>query len=242
MKDKGFSIHKLYDFLEEMGITISSENLLKETFTHSSYANEHSTKKNNERLEFLGDSILNQIVTLYLFKQFPVYPESTLSKLKAILVSNTSLAEVCHKMKLNLFLRMGSGESSTGGQTRTSNMANLFEAFLATVYIECGYEKVTEIVKLNVIEPQINDIDMVTMNNPKGTLQHRSTAIFQKLPKYHLIKKTGSDHAPHFRIKVNIGHKTYGVGEGTSKKEAEIEAAKQALEKLSQEGEGASCE
>ncbi len=212
-----------------MGYEFKNPLLLKTALTHSSYANEAGKgTKYNERLEFLGDSVLSVIVSEYLFEAFPNMPEGELTKLRASLVCEKSLAKFSQKLSVGEFLLLGNGEENSGGRTRPSILADAFEAILAALYLdsdmECAREFVLEFVKGALKEAKPSFKDYKTMLQ-EIIQQNREESV-----KYHLVGESGPDHDKRFIVEVHLNSNVIGHGEGRSKKEAEQQAAKEALE------------
>ena len=204
--------------------------LLKNALTHSSFANEsHGQKPSNERLEFLGDSVLSIIVSDYLYKNYPDMPEGQLTKLRASLVCEKSLYAFSQKLCLGDFLILGKGEEQTGGRTRVSILADAFEAVLAAMYLDGGIEVARKHVMRFVLE-ELKSADDDVFKDYKTSLQE----IIQRNPEerltYILIAESGPDHDKCFTVEVKLNSNVIGTGSGKSKKQAEQMAAKQALE------------
>jgi ribonuclease-3 len=204
--------------------------LLKNALTHSSFANEsHNQKSSNERLEFLGDSVLSIIVSDYLYKNYPDMPEGQLTKLRASLVCEKSLHAFAKELCLGDFLILGKGEEQTGGRTRVSILADAFEAVLAAMYLDGGMEVARKHVMRFVLE-ELKSADDDVFKDYKTSLQE----IIQRNPEerltYILIAESGPDHDKCFTVEVKLNSNVIGTGSGKSKKQAEQMAAKQALE------------
>lgn len=207
--------------------------LFQLAFIHRSYLNEHKDKKleSNERLEFLGDAVLELIVSLYLFKKFPNYPEGKLTSLRSKLVQTTTLSLVAKKLGFGKKLKLSKGEIASGGAKNKSILADTFEAFVGALYQDQGFEKSYDFVYKNLL--------LVTENMPldelpqdyKSKLQELIQSQGQPSPKYEVIKSYGPDHNKTFITAVIIDNKTYETGVGKSKQDAEQNAAKKALEK-----------
>ena len=214
---------------KNMGYKFKNPSLLKTALTHSSYANEAGKgTKYNERLEFLGDSVLSVIVSEYLFEAFPNMPEGELTKLRASLVCEKSLAKFSEKLGVGEFLLLGNGEENSGGRTRPSILADAFEAILAAMYLdsdmECAREYVLDFVKCALKEAKPSFKDYKTMLQ-EIIQQNREESV-----RYHLVGEHGPDHDKRFVVEVHLNSNVIGHGEGRSKKEAEQQAAKEALE------------
>ena len=214
---------------EKMGYKFNNENLLLEALSHSSYANEHKNLKCNERLEFLGDSVLSIVVSDYIFKHFSHIPEGELSKLRASLVCEKSLFEFSKKIDLGQHILLGRGEEITGGRERPSIVSDAFEAVIAALYLDGGMEVAAPYV-LSFIPKDITPKGSDVFRDYKTILQE----VIQKNPEekivYHLSGESGPDHDKHFTVQVLLNNNVIGEGGGRSKKAAEQDAAKEALE------------
>ncbi len=214
---------------KNIGYEFKNPSLLKIALTHSSYANEAGKgTKYNERLEFLGDSVLSVIVSEYLFEAFPNMPEGELTKLRASLVCEKSLAKFSEKLGVGEFLLLGNGEENSGGRARPSILADAFEALLAALYLDSDMERartfVLEFVKSALKEAKPSFKDYKTMLQ-EIIQQNREESV-----RYHLVGEHGPDHDKRFIVEVHLNSNVIGHGEGRSKKEAEQKAAKEALE------------
>lgn len=212
-----------------LGYTFKDANLLKNALTHSSYANETRTlNSSNERLEFLGDSVLSIIVSDYLFKTYKNLPEGELTKLRASLVCEKSLCEFSKQLGLGNYLLLGRGEMQNGGNSRPSILADAFEAVLAAMYLDGGMEVARNHVMRFVLD-ELKHTDDEVFKDYKTYLQE----VIQKNPEeqlaYVLTDQKGPDHDKLFTVEVHLNSNVIGVGEGKSKKAAEQAAAKQAL-------------
>lgn len=204
--------------------------LLEEALTHSSYANDQKNKnlKCNERLEFLGDSVLSLVVSNYIFCNCPNLPEGELTKLRASLVCEKSLFKFAKMINLGKYLRLSKGERHNGGSQRPSILADAFEAVIAAIYIDGGMEAAQKHI-LRFTEPEILNHKTQSIKDYKTNLQE----IVQKNPgellEYVLISESGPDHNKHFVVEVHLNSNVLGRGGGKSKKEAEQQAAREAL-------------
>lgn len=219
------------DLQDKIGYHFKNIALLNEALTHSSYANEHKTKhiKYNERLEFLGDAVLSIVVSDYIFKNCPQLPEGELTKLRASLVCEKSLYQFAKKINLGSYILLSKGERNNGGDDRASILADAFEALIAAIYIDGGFSAASKHI-LNFVIPEIKNSKNRKSNDYKTTLQE----IIQKNPgemlEYVLVSESGPDHNKHFVSEVHLNSNVIGKGGGKSKKEAEQQAARQALE------------
>ncbi|MGA1875507.1 MAG: ribonuclease III [bacterium] len=214
--------------------------LLNTTLTHKSFANESKDRNvlidDNERLEFLGDAILSYIITDSLLERFPNHTEGMLSKLRAHLVSENVLSSIAMKYRLGEYLLLGKGEENTGGRFKKSILANCFEALLAGIYMDQGLE-----ITRNFITKSFQPfIDELSQNNfvPdfKTILQEYAQGALNCTPSYQVTSQNGLDHEKVFEVTLIINKKTYGMGEGRSKKEAEQKAACEALRNMKIDG------
>ena len=209
-----------------------SEELFIEAFTHSSYANEYSCP-NNERLEFLGDSVLSLIVVSFLFAKFPHYNEGQLSKLKSVIVSAPFLAEFSREIQLDHHLLLGEGEIKNNGRNKLNIQADLFEAFLGAFYLNFGLEITTQMV-LPFVEKILPEV-MNRYHEIDATPNlHEVTQAVGLTPVYQTVKIEGPPHERFFTVEVLIQDRVIGSGEGSSLKEAENKAAVDGLKHLKQ--------
>lgn len=204
--------------------------LLEHALTHSSYANEKKhTLGSNERLEFLGDSVLSIIVAEHLYKNYPDLPEGELTKIRASLVCEDALFEFAMELELGKFLMLGKGEQQNGGNKRHSTLSDAFEAVLAAIYLDGGIEPAKKHV-LRFVEKKLTDLSKAPFKDYKTMLQE----VIQKNPEekleYVLIDATGPDHAKTFTVELRLNSNVIGKGVAGNKKTAEQHAAKQALE------------
>lgn len=214
-----------------IGYNFKNKALMKEAITHSSYAKERKSQhiKYNERLEFLGDAVLSIVVSDYIFKHCPELPEGELTKLRASLVCEKSLFEFAKTINLGKFLILSKGERNNGGAERPSILSDAFEALIAAIYIDGGYEPAAKHI-LSFVIPAIKNSKSKKSKDYKTTLQE----IVQKNPgerlEYVLVAESGPDHNKHFVVEVHLNSNVIGKGGGRSKKEAEQQAAHEALE------------
>lgn len=216
---------------DKIGYHFKNKELLKEALTHSSYANERRAQhvKYNERLEFLGDAVLSIVVSDYIFRNCPELPEGELTKLRAALVCERSLFEFAGQIDLGSYLWLSRGERHNGGAERPSIVSDAFEALIAAIYIDGGIEPAAKHI-LNFVIPAIKNAKKKPVKDYKTTLQE----IIQKNPgerlEYVLVSESGPDHNKHFVFEVHLNSNIIGRGGGKSKKEAEQQAAREALE------------
>ncbi len=231
------SVDRQKDLLELAGrlqVSFSNLVLLHQALTHTSYANEarHQKVVHNERLEFLGDAVLELATSTYLFTNFPKLPEGEMTKARASVVCETTLSQRAAVLRLGDYLLLGHGELATGGRTRPSILADAFEAVIGAIYMDQGWE----IASSYVLHQLQSDLRMVetghNLQDYKTILQEFVQKHFEQAVCYELLSETGPDHAKHFEFAVNIDGKVCGTGSGRSKKEAEQHAAHEALCRL----------
>lgn len=215
---------------QRIGYTFHNKKYLITALTHSSYANE--VKKGvacNERQEFLGDAVLSIIVSDYIFRHYSHLPEGELTKIRASLVCEKSLAVFANAIGLGEFLVLGHGEELMGGRERPSILADAFEALIAAIYLDAGTEQAAKFV-LPFVKPELDNHGSKVYKDYKTTLQE----IVQKNPEeqvsYHLVEESGPDHDKRFKVEVHLNSNVIGIGVGRSKKAAEQMAAREALE------------
>ena len=201
---------------------------LDQAFTHRSYANEISDdySSNNERLEFLGDSVLGMVVSEYLYESLPDQPEGELARIKSFVVSEASLSEISKRLRVDNFILIGKGEEYSGGRTKKAILADALEAIIGAYYLDSGFMPARAFV-LEILTPEINKVlENKHAKDYKTLLQEHVQKRMKTYPRYKVIQKSGPDHDKTFTIEVHIGDKSYGSGRGKNKKEAEQEAAR----------------
>ena len=223
--------NNLNQFFECLGYKFENKNLITEALTHKSYTRDF----NNERLEFLGDAVLDLIVGEFLFEKFKDSEEGTLSKLRAALVNENSFTNLANEIKLGNFIYISPAEEHNNGRNKSSILSNAFEAVMGAIYLEAGLEKVKEI-SLKLILQVYKDINPdKLLKDYKTTLQEITQAHFGCTPDYRLLSSTGPDHKKEFEIGVFINDKMYSKAKGHSKKVAQQNSAKDAIEELKKE-------
>ena len=220
---------------QKLGYKFNNLNLLKNALTHSSYANEvRNGFSSNERLEFLGDSVLSIVVSDYIYKHYPNMPEGELTKLRASLVCEKSLCAFSRELELGSYLMLGKGEDKGGGRERDSILADAFEAVLAAIYLDGGMEPARRHV-MNFVLRELKHTDDEVFKDYKTALQE----IIQRNPEesvtYILIDESGPDHDKSFTVEVRLNSNVIGKGTGKNKKRAEQMAAKEALMLMGEE-------
>jgi ribonuclease III len=228
MKDNNIRLESFRRLEQKLRYKFLNIELLKEALTHSSFVNEHPEfNKDNQRLEFLGDAILNLIASLIVMEAFPKVREGTLSKMRATIVNESVLAKIARELGLGEAIFLGKGEEASQGRNKDSILADSYEALIAAIYLDRGFKQAFKVVsshlksKLELSKSKIIDY--------KSVLQEKVQAKFKVLPSYSIIDETGPDHAKIFKVKVMIKGKEYGRAKGKSKKGAEQNAAKKAL-------------
>ena len=209
---------------------------MKEALTHRSYLNENPSwgVSHNERLEFLGDAVLELVVTENLFKRFPNYQEGQMTSIRAALVNYQNMAVVAKSIGLEEFILMSRGEAKDTGRAREVILANAMEALIGAIYLDKGYEIAQKFIDEFVVEMHIEQILTNHLyRDPKSQLQEIIQETLRLTPKYEILEEWGPDHKKIFKSGVYFGSKLAGEGEGYSKQEAEVEAAKNALRALS---------
>jgi len=225
---------QLKQIQKKIGIKFHNDSLLANAFIHRSYLNENKLVDlpSNERLEFLGDACLELAASEFLYSQYPDEPEGVLTNYRSALVNTVSLAESSRQLDLGKYLLLSRGEDAGGGRNSDYLLANTFEALLGAIYIDQGYTQVVEIVRKYVLSKLDAIIEQQSHRDPKSKLQEFTQAEYSMTPEYEILSDWGPDHDKTFRVAVKVGDKTIGIGTGTSKQRAELEAANVALEKL----------
>lgn len=220
-------------FQQQQGIKFNDHKLLIKAFTHSSYVNEHRRKpyEDNERLEFLGDAVLELTVSHYLFERFPMMSEGEMTKLRAAIVCEPSLVIFANELNFGDLILLGKGEEQTGGRMRPALLADVFEAFIGALYLDQGVEPVRTILE-KVVFPKVNTGAFSHVMDFKSQLQEFIQRNHSGALSYEILKEKGPAHNREFISRVLLGEKELGTGSGRSKKEAEQHAAQKALEFL----------
>lgn len=228
MRDKKFK-----EFQDRIGIQFKQEDLLLQAFTHSSYVNEHRKKpyEDNERLEFLGDAVLELTVSQFLFAKFPTMSEGELTKLRAAIVCEPSLVSFANELSFGSLVLLGKGEEITGGRTRPALLADVFEAFVGALYLDQGLEAVQKFLEKTVF-PKINAGAFSHVMDYKSQLQELVQQDGTGTIEYKVLQEKGPAHNREFVSQVMLNGVEIGRGTGRSKKEAEQYAAQMALEHL----------
>ena len=219
---------------KHLGISFRQESLLEMAFVHPSYLNENPgfAGSSNERLEFLGDAILNFIVAEKLYEEFPELSEGNLTEIRASLVCRDTLAEIAFSLKLGDWLLLGQGEEANGGKTRPSNLANAMEALIGVLYLEQGLARARRFI-FRQLKPRLDKIKAGKRTpNYKALVQELVQGQKRPTPVYRLVETAGPDHSKQFTVEILVEGEVVGNGTGKSKKAAENQAARAAWEKL----------
>ncbi len=225
------------DLQTRLGVSFKDIANLKQALYHRSYLNEADEDvESNERLEFLGDAVLGLIISDRLFKDYPAMTEGQLSVVRAILVRWDALAHAAERIDLGQYLVLGRGEEMSGGRERPSNLAGALEALIGAAFIDSGMALASKIV-LEQLKPELDEIEASGFTvDSKSELQHLAQTQYHEIPQYTLVSSEGPDHAKLFTVQVSVGDQEMGRGQGRNKKQAELNAARQALETLAATG------
>ncbi len=229
------SASEVRSFHKAIGVEVDPKVLLR-ALTHRSYAYEKGGLPTNERLEFLGDSVLGLVVTDTLFRKHPDLPGGQLAKLRAAVVNMRALADVARSLGIGAYIRLGRGEEGTGGRDKSSILADTLEAVIGAVYLDCGLDVASEFVH-RLFDPLIATASGLGAGlDWKTSLQELTAAEMLGVPEYH-VDESGPDHQKTFRATVRVAGQSYGRGEGRSKKEAEQQAAESAWKAIKSRSE-----
>ncbi|MBI2019156.1 ribonuclease III [Candidatus Daviesbacteria bacterium] len=221
------------DLLNLLNLKFKNPGLLKQAFLHRSYLNEVKTQMlSNERLEFLGDSVLSLVISNHLYNLRPQDTEGELTNLRAHIVKTKSLAEAARKLKLGNYLSLSKGEELSGGRENPQLLANTYEALLGSIFLDQGLEKTREIIYNTLLVLFEKELKMGPPKDAKSSLQEAVQQKFKQSPHYKILETHGPDHAKQFTVAVYIGGREMGKGTGNSKQVAEEQAARIALQAL----------
>ncbi len=217
-----------------LSVAFNSQELLKNAFTHRSYINEtnDTDMEHNERLEYLGDAVLELIVTRYLFDRFPELPEGQLTAYRAALVRTETLSKLALDLGFNDYLLLSKGEARDIGRARNYILANTFEAFVGALYLDNGYGVAQEFVVAHIAPLVDIVIEKSLWRDAKSYVQEKAQEILSVTPTYEMVNHKGPDHDKVFVVEIKFGDDSIATGEGPSKQEAQQEAARKALEKM----------
>ena len=224
-------------FAERLGLAVPDGRHIEQALIHSSWLHEHpdAAPGHNERLEFLGDAVVNLAISDALFAAFPADDEGVLSARRAAIVSTVGLARLAHRIDLGSVLFLGEGEGQRGGRRRPSLLASTFEAVVGAVYLDLGWETARDWVTTLAAPELANDSPSLLLKSPKSRLQEYTQRSTGSRPDYRIVDATGPDHEKLFRIEVWVDERRLGVGEGPSRRTAETAAAVQALDSIRSE-------
>lgn len=223
-----------FDLLQQsLQIRFNNVGLLKQAFTHASYRNEHRGEngQDNERLEFLGDAVLELLISEYLFERYPTLPEGELTRMRAAIVCEPSLVKFATKVEFNKYIRLGRGEELSGGRRRPALLADVFEAFMGALYLDQGLEAVRSFLQAHVL-PELENVYGLLLTDFKTMLQEHVQRENLGPLIYKILEERGPAHNREFVSRVIIGDTEYGLGVGRSKKEAEQRAAHETLRQM----------
>jgi ribonuclease III len=227
-------IQALKGLSEIIGYNFGDITLLDHALTHGSYANENPdlTEGDNERLEFLGDAVLQLCISDILIERFPRYAEGQLSKVRASVVNEQSLAGLARRFRIGEFMLLGRGEEKAEGRDKDSILGDAFESLIGAIYIDSGYEASRDFIR-RAFQPLVErGNDQPVYQDYKSLLQEACQSRFRKIPRYRLLNTSGPDHDKTFEIEASIGDGIKATGTGKNKKEAEQDSARKALERM----------
>jgi ribonuclease-3 len=219
---------------ETLHTTLKNEELFRTAFTHRSYLNEHADYQNpsNERLEFLGDAVLQNLSSEFLYNKYDTLPEGDLTNYRSAMVCTPSLANEARRIGYGSLLLLSNGEEVTGGRDREYILANTFEAVLGALYIERGLDFCREFLTTNLFYKIDQVVDEQSYKDAKSKFQEKAQEKYGMTPEYKVLDSWGPDHDKIFKVGVYLGTKEWGVGEGRSKQRGEQKAAEEAMKKL----------
>ncbi len=224
---------QLTNLLATLDITVNDEHLIQNAFVHRSYLNESSDFTNsNERLEYLGDAVLELATSHFLYETYPEFQEGMLTNMRAALVRTESLGDTAESLGFAKLLLMSKGEEATGGRQNRSILADTFEAFLGALYLDLGYETCVKLLNQHLFQKAATVLKTATYKDNKSLLQEIAQSRYKATPQYNLISESGPDHDKQFVMEVIIGDTHYSQGLGKSKQTAQEDAAKNTLEMI----------
>lgn len=220
--------HEVFEL--RIGHAFGNRDLLKEALTHTTYVNEHRDEAicDNQRLEFLGDSIINSIITSRLFIQFPDEKEGVLTKKRAELINEGTLSRIARYFSLGRFLFLGKGEEMDGGREKSSILADAYEALVGAIYLDSSFETAFRVVQRH-FEEALGTLEDISITDYKSTLLEYCQSVFKELPRIVVIDESGPEHDKEFEVSVTLHDRTIGRGKGKNKKQAAQIACKEAL-------------
>ncbi len=216
---------------KRIGIQFKNKDLLKQAFTHRSYLNEHKSihLEHNERLEFLGDAVLELVATDFLYGMYPKKPEGELTSIRSALVNSQMLAQISSSLGLNDFLLLSRGEAKDTGRARQYILANTYESLTGAIYLDTGYNAAKDFIARTILPLTAEIVDKKTWADAKSSFQEKAQERTGITPSYKSLREAGPDHDKHFTIGLYLGTRLVSEGSGKSKQEAEQEAAQKAL-------------
>lgn len=224
-------------FLKSLNLDVKNPDFYREAFMHKTFATEHDIAYDNQRLEFLGDAVVQIIVTEELFHRYPDMKEGAMTKIRSAMVNQEALATIARNLHLGEYLQLGRGEKEAHGDQRDSTLSDLFEAFMGAIFLDSGMDAARELL-VNYIREHIPEpADIVKLENPKGALQEFTQQRHMGVPKYHVASVTGPEHQPLHRVEVTIPGYEPVSGYAFSRKQAESDAARRLLAILTEEVE-----
>lgn len=223
--------HKIEEFSKNIGVTFTDPKLLHTAFTHRSYVNEHRGDyiEHNERLEFLGDAVLELVVTRFLFEKYPHKTEGDLTAYRAALVNTNTIGDAATRLQMNDCLFLSRGESKDTGRARLYILADTFEAVIGAIYLDQGYEKAEEFIATNILHLVEEVVSKRLWQDSKSLFQEKAQEHVSITPNYSIVTESGPDHDKQFTVGAFLGKDEVAQGKGRSKQEAEQEAAAAAL-------------
>jgi len=227
-------LQELWELEDKISYRFCNWELLNQAFTHKSYANEvfKNMGKDYERFEFLGDSVLDTVISHLLMEKYPEANEGELSKLRSSLVNTKRLAQLARQFNLGKYLLLGKGEDQSQGRSKHSILACVYESILGAIYLDGGYKKVSKVIRSHFDSLLFSERKKVVYRDFKSLLQEYVQGPFKTVPEYNLMKESGPPHAKEFEINIRINGQTYGTGRGKNKKEAQQRAAAVTLKQL----------
>lgn len=219
------------DFENKTKIFFKDKNLLKQSFIHRSYINENANTgfSHNERLEFLGDAVIELVVTDFLYKKYPNYTEGELTSVRSALVNAIIISEVASKLGMNDYLLLSKGEAKDHGKARQYILANTYEAYIGALYLDQGYSVVDKFINETLLPKTDEIVKKKLWRDAKSLVQEKAQEFVQTTPLYKVLNESGPDHDKHFTVGIFFGSLFIAEGRGKSKQEAEVSAAQAAL-------------
>jgi len=226
-------LYLLRELERKLGWSFDELRLLGQALTHPSYAAEQKdTTLNNQRMEFLGDAVLQLAISDFVYAAHPDLQEGELSKIRSALTNESALVQMARNIDLGPHLRLGRGEERSGGRDRASNLADTMEAVIAALYLDGGFEAAAQFIRGHTEDPINSPHELLKDENPKGALQEFTQEHHQTPPTYETVRVTGPDHQPEFEVRVCLGDDELAAARAGSRKKAEQEAAREALQVL----------